>query len=137
MWYAGTTRTILIRLRCIILVVVNQPHINNFTIKCTISDKNFKFLKNLFGESLTIKYYNDLVDFRDTDWFREVEPEFSPVSNLAFYRKLAKMTQTELGQKLGVSKQVISDMEHKRRAISKKTARELSKIFDVSIESFI
>lgn len=78
-----------------------------------------------------------LVDFRDTDWFREVEPELTSASHLVFYRKLAKMTQTELGQKLGVSKQVISDMEHERRAISKKTARELSKIFDVSIERFI
>ena len=125
------------KVRCIMLVVVNQPHINNFTIKGTISDKDLKFLKNHFGENLTIKYDDDLVDFRDTDWFREVEPELTPASNLAFYRKLAKMTQTELGEKLGVSKQVISDMEHERRAISKKTARELSKIFDVSIERFI
>ena len=119
------------------LVVVNQPHINNFTIRGTISDKDLKFLKNHFGENLTIKYDDDLVDFHDTDWFREVEPELTPASNLAFYRKLAKMTQTELGEKLGVSKQVISDMEHERRAISKKAAKELSKIFDVSIERFI
>ena len=127
------------------LVVVNQPHINNFTIRGTISDKDLKFLKNHFGENLTIKYDDDLVDFRDSDWFREVEPELTPASNLVFYRKLAKMTQTELGEKLGVSKQVISDvskqvisdMEHERRAISKKAAKELSKIFDVSIERFI
>ena len=116
------------------LVVVNQPHINNFTIRGTISDKDLKFLKNHFGENLTIKYDDDLVDFRDSDWFREVEPELTPASNLVFYRKLAKMTQTELGE---VSKQVISDMEHERRAISKKAAKELSKIFDVSIERFI
>ena len=47
------------------------------------------------------------------------------------------MTQTELGEKLGVSKQVVSDMEHERRAISRKMAKELSKIFDVSVERFI
>ena len=118
------------------LVVVNQPHINNFTIQGTISDKDLKFLKNHFGESLTIKY-DDLVDFHDTDWFKEAEPELTPASNLAFYRKLMKMTQAELGEKLGVSKQVISDMEHERRSISKKTAKELSKIFNVSADRFI
>ena len=47
------------------------------------------------------------------------------------------MTQTELGQMLGVSKQVISDMEHERRAISRKTAKELSRIFSVSVDRFI
>ena len=119
------------------LVVVNQPHINNFTIQGTISDKDLKFLKNHFGESLTVKYDDDLVDFHDTDWFNEAEPELTPASNLAFYRKLMKMTQAELGEKLGVSKQVISDMEHERRSISKKTAKELSKIFNVSADRFI
>ena len=118
------------------LVVVNQPHINNFTIQGTISDKDLRFLKKHFGESLTVKY-DDLVDFHDTDWFREVEPELTPASNLAFYRKLIKMTQAELGEKLGVSKQVISDMEHERRSISKSMAKELAKIFDVSVERFI
>ena len=67
------------------LVVVNQPHINNFTIQGTISDKDLRFLKNHFGESLTVKYDDDLVDFHDTDWFKEVEPE------LTLYRILLPM----------------------------------------------
>ena len=119
------------------LVVVNQPHINNFTIQGTISGKDLEFLKKHFGESLTVIYEDDHVDFHDTDWFKETEPELTPASNLAFYRKLTKMTQTELGKKLGVSKQVISDMEHGRRSISKKVAKELSEIFKVSVERFI
>ena len=118
------------------LVVVNQPHINNFTIRGTISDEDLRFLKNHFGESLTVKY-DDFVDFHDTDWFKEVEPELTPASNLAFYRKLRKMTQAELGEKLGVSKHVISDMEHERRSISKAMAKELARIFTVSVERFI
>ena len=120
------------------LVVVNQPHINDFiTIQGTISGKDLRFLKKHFGESLTVKYDDDIVDCHDADWFKEVEPELTPASNLAFYRKLMKMTQAELGEKLGISKQVISDMEHERRSISKAMAKELSKIFDVSVERFI
>ena len=65
-----------------------------------------------------------------------------PLFNVAFYRQffyrtLMKMTQTELGEKLGVSKQVISDMEHERRSISKAMAKELAKIFNVSVDRFI
>ena len=137
MWLAGTMRTELIGWRYIMLVVVNQPHINNFTIRGTISGKDLEFLKKHFGESLTVKYDDDLVDFHDTEWFSEVEPELTPTSNLVFYRKLMKMTQAELGEKLGVSKQVVSDMERGRRSISKKTAKKLSKIFSVSVERFI
>lgn len=107
---------------------MNQSHINNFP------DRN---LKKHFGKYMIVGDDDDLVDFHDTEWFSEVEPELTPASNLAFYRKLENMTQTELGEKLGASKQVVSDMEHERRAISRKMAKELSKIFDVSVERFI
>ena len=86
---------------------------------------------------MIVESNEDLVDFHDTEWFKEVEPELTPASNLVFYRKLMNMTQTELGEKLGVSKQVISDMEHERRSISKAMAKELAKIFNVSVERFI
>lgn len=119
------------------LVVVNQPPINNFTIQGTICDKDLLFLKKHFGQSMVIEDADAPVDFHDAEWFKEVESGITPASNLAFYRKLMKMTQAQLGGKLGVGKQVISDMEHGRRAISKKMAKALSDIFNVSVERFI
>ena len=86
---------------------------------------------------MIVENKEDFVDFHDTEWFKEVEPELTPASNLVFYRTLMKMTQTELGEKLGVSKQVISDMEHERRSISKAMTKELAKIFNVSVDRFI
>ena len=47
------------------------------------------------------------------------------------------LTQSMLAEKLGTSKQFISDMENGRKPISKKMAKELSKIFDVSVARFI
>ncbi len=119
------------------LVVVNQPHINNFIIQGVISDKDLDFLKKHFGNSMTIEDENDTVDYKDTKWFQEVESELTPASNLAFYRKLSNMTQKELADRLGTRKQVISDMEHNRRTISKTLAKELASIFDVSVDRFI
>ena len=117
------------------LVAVNQPHINNFTIQGTISDKDLKFLKKRFGESLVVED-DDLVDCHDAEQFKEVEPGLTTAFNPAFYYKLMKMTRAELGEKPGVSKQVISDMEHERRSISKTASKELSKIFNVNVERF-
>ena len=51
---------------------------------------------------MIVENKEDFVDFHDTEWFKEVEPELTPASNLVFYRTLMKMTQTELGEKLGV-----------------------------------
>ena len=43
----------------------------------------------------------------------------------------------KLAKKLGTSKQFISDMENDRKPISRKTAKELAALFDVSVARFI
>ena len=73
--------------------------------------------------------------FRDVVWFKKVESDLTPASNLAFYRKLLKMTQTELGE-VWCYKAGDFDM-HGRMTISKKMAKEHSKIFSVSVGRFI
>ena len=122
------------------LVVVNQPLINDFKIEGTLS---YTFLENLrkeFGDSMKIVHQSEdeeWVDVTDLDWYKEELEKETPGSNLAFYRKLVKMTQKDLAEKLGVSKQAVSDMENGRRAISKATAKKLAEIFDVSVARFI
>ena len=115
------------------LVVVNQPHINDFKIEGSISPITLDNLKNMFGNYLKVEEEDDeWVDFRDTDWFKEIEASRTPSVNLKFYR-----TQTELGAMLGLKKQYISDMEHDRKEISKAMAKKLAKIFNVPVSRFI
>lgn len=80
---------------------------------------------------------DDMVNAMDMEWFKELESEDTPGKNLRFYRKLIGMTQPELAKKLGTSKQFISDMENGRKPISKKTAKELAAVFDVSVARFV
>jgi len=81
---------------------------------------------------------DDLVDVFETDWFRDVDSKMFPGKNMKIYREIHKMTQEELGKKLGgISRQNISHMERGKRAISKQNAKELSKIFDVPVDRFI
>lgn len=80
---------------------------------------------------------NELIDYRDMEWYKEIREEMTPSNNLKFYRRLVHMTQSELAEKLGTSKQSISNMENGSSVISKKTAKELARIFNVDISKFI
>lgn len=122
------------------LVVVNQPLINDFRIEGTLSSTFLDNLRKEFGDDMRIVKQDEdegWVNVDDLDWFKEAVAKETPGSNLRFYRKLAGMTQKELAEKLDVTKQHISDMENCRRAISKKTAKELAKLFKVSPARFI
>ena len=122
------------------LVVVNQPHINNFKIEGTLSSSFLDSLKKEFGDSMKIIQKDEdeeWIDVCDLDWYKEMKAEETPGKNLKFYRKLVGMTQKELAEKLGMNKQHISDMERDRRSISKQSAKELAGIFKVSPVRFI
>ena len=120
------------------LVVVNQPHINDFRIEGTLSSTFLDNLRKEFGDSMKIVQEDEgWVDVRDLDWYKEELAKETSGSNLRFYRKLAGMTQKELADKLGMTKQHVSDMERDKRAISRKTAKLLGGIFRISPARFI
>lgn len=82
-------------------------------------------------------YSDELVDPFEMDFFKEFKKEETPGGNMRFYRKLIGLTQKELASKLETSVQVVSHMENNLRLISRKTARKLADIFDVSVARFI
>ena len=77
------------------------------------------------------------VDPTELDFYKEMKAEETPGKNLRFYRKLVGLTQKELAEKIGVSKQYVSDMEGDRRSISKKMAKELASLFHISPVRFL
>ena len=122
------------------LVVVNQPHINNFRIEGTLSSTFLDNLRKEFGDSMTIVHQDEdeeWVDPFEQDFFKDFKSRETPGDNLRFYRKLVGMTQKELAGRIGSTTQHVSDMERGKRAISKKTAKELAKVFHVSPVRFI
>ncbi len=80
---------------------------------------------------------DEWVNIEESDWYGEMKEKYSPASNLAFYRKEKKLTQTELGSLLGVPKQYVSDMEHERRAISKEMAKKIAVALDSPVTLFL
>lgn len=120
------------------LVVVNQPHINDFRIEGTISSSFLDSLKKEFKDNIVICNDEDeLVNVDETDWYRGIKAVMPPSVNLAFYRKERNLTQAKLAELAGIRKQAVSDMEHGRKSISKNMAKKLASILNCPVSDFI
>jgi DNA-binding XRE family transcriptional regulator len=125
--------------RYIMQAHVKTPRIK-INIKGEIHPKVLSVLKEVYGKKVKLIKDNDeeLIDVFDTDWFKNIDATMFPGKNMRIYREIHKMTQEELGKKLGgISKQNISHMERGIRPISKKTAKSLASIFKVPVDRFI
>jgi DNA-binding XRE family transcriptional regulator len=121
------------------LAVVKMPHIE-INIKGNIPTKILSVLKEEYGKKvkLTKEDDNESVNIFETVWFKETKAKITPSDNMKIYRENRGLTQNELGRLLGdIPRQHISNMERGSRAISVKTARKLSEIFNISVEKFI
>ena len=78
-----------------------------------------------------------LLDPHEMAFFKEAEASETPGKNMRLYRRNVKMTQAQLAEKLGTTKQAVSNMERGIRPISKKTTKELAKLFTVPVSNFI
>jgi DNA-binding XRE family transcriptional regulator len=128
------------------LVVVKKPHIKfDINVEGRIP-KNFLIkIANLFkkeygNDDVVVNYDDDgsLFDVFKSDWYKETKNKMTPSDYIKIYRENFKLTQVELGKKLGgLSRQYISDLEKNRRGISKVTAKKLADIFNVSVKRFL
>ena len=118
------------------LVVVKKPP-TEFIIEGNIPEKYLTLLKKEYGKNMFIEEENEYEIATESQWYKQIKQEETPGGNLRFYRKLHKLTQVKLAEKLEVSKQKISNMENNIIPISRKTAHKLSKIFGVLAGRFI
>ena len=81
---------------------------------------------------------DEYINIFETEWFTKTNASMNPGENMKIYREIHKITQSELGKKLGdIPRQHISNMEKGIRGISKETAKKLSELFAVPIDRFI
>jgi len=122
------------------LVVVNQPHTeNDFVIKGSISRKVIEDLTSKFGAYLKIVMDEDeeLIPLNDQGWWDNIRKSVTPGDAIKHYRKLNGLNQKQLAEKLEISVQNLSNMEHDRRAISKNMAKKLSKVLEAPVSRFL
>ena len=73
----------------------------------------------------------------DMDCNDNAENLLTPGDNLRYYRKLYKLTQRELADQIGTTKQVISHLETNLRPISRKMVYKLARALDATPSQFI
>ncbi len=123
------------------LAVVKTPHIR-IHIQGRIPKRLMNVLKKEYGRGVKLSDEpsdeDELVDIFQTDWYRRTKARLTPGKSLKIYRQNAKMTQSELGKRLGgLPKQFVSNMENGIRPISKNMALKLASIFKTSVARFI
>ncbi|MGI0517241.1 helix-turn-helix transcriptional regulator [Treponema denticola] len=119
------------------LAVVKMPH-TSFTVSGDIPENILSILKTYYKKHLILEdEKNEYVEASTMDWYKEAEKRQTPAKTLRFYRTLNKLTQVQLAEKLGVTKQFISNMETGQKPISRKTAYLLSEIFGIDAGRFI
>ncbi len=120
------------------LAVAKTPLID-LRIQGRISEGMVYVLKREYGKSLklTPETDDDLIDWDASDLKKKLDAEAHPGDGVRVYRENAGWTQAQLGEKLGVKASFVSDMERGRRTVSKRMAKELSKVFKVSVAHFV
>ena len=119
------------------LVVVNQPHTeNNFEMSGTISKDVIAELVKEFGSYISI-IPDENIDIHDIESYQEFLKSRTPGKNISYYRKLNGLNQKQLADKLEISVQNLSNLEHDRRAISKNMAKKLSKVLEAPVSRFL
>lgn len=76
------------------------------------------------------------VELESSDWYKKMSAEMTPGKAIRADRGLRGWTRNVLAQKLGISIQNLSAMEHDRRPVSKKMAAKLSLVFGVPPETY-
>ena len=68
---------------------------------------------------------------------KEVFPDGSPAMLLRGLRGKEELTQAELAARLGISQNIVSDMESGRRPISLKMAKRIGEEFKIPYKGFV
>jgi DNA-binding XRE family transcriptional regulator len=121
------------------LAVVKTPH-TDLKIRGFIPTAVLQVLRTEYGSHLRIekqKGEDDLIDVFATDLYKRFKKTVKPGDYVRTYRSNLSMSQADLGEKLGVSRAYICDIEKHRRQLGKDMAKQLVKLFHAPLEFFI
>ena len=98
-------------------------------------------LKSRYRPSILAKTENDEDEeceyITDSDWLKEIKEKITPGDTMKICRENAGLSQTELGNDLGLSRHKISDYENGRRTIGIELAKKLSTLFKIPVDRFL
>jgi DNA-binding XRE family transcriptional regulator len=100
--------------------------------KASIVAEAIKGMLKLSGHK--VRWLNEEEELVDA---AEVFPDASPAKALRGLRVKEDITQVELAEKLGISQNMVSDMEVGKRSISLKMAKRIGETFKIPYKLFL
>ena len=120
------------------LAVVKTPH-TDLKIRGFIATPVLRALRAEYGSHLRVetqKGEEEWVDVFETDLYKRFKKNVKPGDYIRTYRENLGLSQAELGDKLGVSRAYICDIEKHRRSIGKDMIKQVAILFDAPVEFF-
>ena len=121
-------------------MTINSNAEGKGVITLTVPVKNTVKIADAIRSVLTLAGHKvKRVNSEGEEWVSadEVFPDGSPAMALRGLRGREEITQAELAVRLGVSQNVISEMESGKRPISPKMAKRLGEEFDLPYKVFL
>ena len=121
------------------LAVVKMPRTKTplFEVRGNIPKRILDYLKKDYTVEIENREDEEYEYIADSDWFQEIKEKVAPGDTIKIYRENAGLSQTELGNDLGLSRHKISDYENGRRTIGKELAKKLSTFFKIPVDRFL
>lgn len=110
------------------LAVVKKPHIEVRARR--IPKAIIVFLQDMYKPENVVIKDDESDSWEDTDLFKKRFTESTPGEMIFASRDMRGWSQAALAEKLGNSPHYVSDLENGRRAVSKKMAIALGKVFE-------
>ncbi len=121
------------------LAVVKTPH-TDLKIQGFIPTSVLRVLRTTFGTQLRVesqKGDSEMVDVFATDEYKRFKKNVKPGDYVRTYRENLGLSQAALGEKLGVSRSYVCDIEKHRRDLGKDMAKKMAKLCDAPVTFFI
>ncbi len=115
------------------LAHVKMPHID---AQVEITGKGAEEIMSALKKMFHVET-EEYISATSTDWYKKSKAEWTPGTEVRVQRQKHGWTQEELGKKLGVTKQVISDMENNRRSITIQKAKTFGEVFERDYKKFL
>lgn len=102
----------------------------------TIPAELLDFLRKNYRDVRIFDDGEEYITVTQTDWYRQMSADYSPVQALRNYRRRLRMSRKTLGEKLGVPGRSIAAMERGKLNIDQATAHRLAEVFQTFPERF-
>jgi len=84
-----------------------------------------------------MKTRSSFINVFDTDEYVQFKKRMNPGEYIRLYRENHDMTQIDLGEKLGLARSYICDLEKGCRSISKGIAKKLNRLLGIPLENLL